>query len=107
GIPSTKRSVLNKKEVGDKVSYTLLVEGYGLREVMGTPGINPNKTSSNHVVEVEKVLGIEAARRTIMQEIKVTLGAHGISVDATFPETAVQFAVEPPCHCEVGHLPWA
>ena len=37
------------------MSYTLLVEGYGLREVMGTPGIDPNKTSSNHVVEVEKV----------------------------------------------------
>lgn len=82
GIPSTKRAVLNKKETGEKVSYTLLVEGYGLREVMATPGINPSKTSSNHVVEVEKVLGIEAARRTIMQEIKVTLGAHGISVDA-------------------------
>ncbi|CAJ1448813.1 unnamed protein product [Effrenium voratum] len=82
GISSTKRAVLNKKETGSKVSYTLLVEGYGLREVMGTPGIDPNKTSSNHVVEVEKVLGIEAARRTIMQEIKLTLGAHGIAVDA-------------------------
>lgn len=82
GIPSTKRAVLNKKETGQKVAYSLLVEGYGLREVMGTPGIDPSKTSSNHVVEVEKVLGIEAARRTIMQEIKVTLGAHGIAVDA-------------------------
>jgi len=82
GIPSTKRAVLNKKETGDKVAYSLLVEGYGLREVMATPGIEPSKTSSNHVVEVEKILGIEAARRTIMQEIKVTLGAHGIAVDA-------------------------
>ena len=71
GISSTKRAVLNKKD-GEKVSYTLLVEGYGLREVMATPGINSSKTSSNHVVEVEKVLGIEAARKTIMQEIKVT-----------------------------------
>lgn len=43
-----------------------------LMKVMATPGINSSKTSSNHVVEVEKVLGIEAARKTIMQEIKVT-----------------------------------
>merc|ERR1712007_180500 len=31
---------------------------------------------------VEKTLGIEAARRTIMEEIAMTMGSHGISVDA-------------------------
>merc|ERR1719473_2274981 len=32
-------------------------------------------------MEVNKVLGIEAARRTIMQEIKYTMARHGISID--------------------------
>merc|ERR1712176_1002548 len=49
---------------------------------MGIPGIMSEKTSSNHVMEVEKVLGIEAARSTIMSEITTTMGGHGISVDA-------------------------
>merc|ERR1712176_818425 len=49
---------------------------------MGIPGIMSEKTSSNHVMEVEKVLGIEAARRTIMSEITTTMGSHGIAVDA-------------------------
>jgi len=40
----------------------LLVEGYGLKEVMSTPGIDFRYTKSNHVIETEQVLGIEAAR---------------------------------------------
>eukprot|EP00930_Biecheleria_cincta_P058344 TRINITY_DN44185_c0_g1_i1.p1 TRINITY_DN44185_c0_g1~~TRINITY_DN44185_c0_g1_i1.p1 ORF type:complete len:908 (-),score=185.96 TRINITY_DN44185_c0_g1_i1:345-2885(-) len=82
GIRDTARAVVNRDDKGDKVRYTLLVEGYGLREVMCVPGIDPTKTTSNHVMEVEKVLGIEAARQTIMLEIDRTLGAHGIAVDA-------------------------
>jgi len=62
--------------------YSLLVEGYGLRDVMITPGIEAHKTKSNHVIEVEKVLGIEAARRTIMSEVAYTMGQHGIAIDA-------------------------
>mmetsp|Transcript_58341 Transcript_58341/g.126132 ORF Transcript_58341/g.126132 Transcript_58341/m.126132 type:complete len:1494 (-) Transcript_58341:36-4517(-) len=82
GLRSTTRAVINKDDKEAKVRYNILVEGYGLQHVMATPGINPNKTKSNHVIEVEKVLGIEAARRTIMQEIAMTMGGHGIAVDA-------------------------
>ena len=32
-------------------------------------------------MEVEKTLGIEAARSTIMHEIKYTMGNHGMSID--------------------------
>merc|ERR1719189_1657436 len=64
------------------VKHQLLVEGNGLLQVMSTPGVLASKTTSNHVIEVEKVLGIEAARRTIMQEIKNTMGGHGIAVDS-------------------------
>ena len=40
----------------------LLVEGYGLRAVMGTEGVNGLETRSNHTLENFKTLGIEAAR---------------------------------------------
>jgi DNA-directed RNA polymerase III subunit RPC1 len=59
----------------------MLVEGYGLQEVMGTAGINGLDTKSNHVVEVQHVLGIEAARTMIGSEIGYIMSAYGITVD--------------------------
>ena len=44
------------------LSVTAQVEGTGLRDVMNKPGIVGSRTTSNHVMEVESVLGIEAAR---------------------------------------------
>ena len=42
--------------------YKLLVEGSDLRAVMATMGVAGTRTTSNHTAEVEKSLGIEAAR---------------------------------------------
>jgi DNA-directed RNA polymerase III subunit RPC1 len=42
------------------------VEGLGLKEMMRIPGVDYRHTWSNHVMETEKVLGIEAARQTII-----------------------------------------
>jgi DNA-directed RNA polymerase III subunit RPC1 len=38
-------------------------------------------TSSNHVTEVAQVLGIEAARRTIINEIQYTMESHNMIID--------------------------
>jgi len=46
-----------------------LVEGTGLRKVMATSGVDFKETKSNHIMEIEEVLGIEAARQTIINEI--------------------------------------
>ncbi|KAI9297500.1 beta and beta-prime subunits of DNA dependent RNA-polymerase [Neoconidiobolus thromboides FSU 785] len=78
GIPAVTRAVINNS---DKEGYNLLVEGYGLLEVMNIQGIVGTETTSNHVVEVEKVLGIEAARNTIIHEIQYTMGNHGMTID--------------------------
>jgi DNA-directed RNA polymerase beta' subunit len=53
--------------------YQLLVEGYGLREVMNTDGIIGTKTSTNHVADMRVYLGIEAARQSIINEIQYTM----------------------------------
>ncbi|CAB3985222.1 DNA-directed RNA polymerase III subunit RPC1-like, partial [Paramuricea clavata] len=39
-------------------------------------------TSSNNTIEVERCLGIEAARVTIINEIVYTMTNHGMSIDA-------------------------
>jgi DNA-directed RNA polymerase III subunit RPC1 len=49
---------------------------------MGTVGIDGLSTTSNHVLEVEETLGIEAARQTIANEIKMTMEGHGLTVDS-------------------------
>ena len=59
----------------------MLVEGNGLLEVMNVPGIKGTETYSNHIMEVEKCLGIEAGRRSILNEIKYIMTMHGITVD--------------------------
>lgn len=82
GIPSVNRAVINETDKDGKQSYNLLVEGYGLQDVMGSPGIDGNHTWTNHVLEVEKVLGVEAARTQISSEISYIMGAYGIGIDA-------------------------
>lgn len=83
GIPSVNRAVINHADEKDgKKKYNLLVEGYGLQEVMGSPGIDGRHTWTNHVLEVEAVLGIEAARTKISSEISYIMNAYGIGIDS-------------------------
>jgi DNA-directed RNA polymerase III subunit RPC1 len=80
GIPSIVRAVISKQE-HDQSKHHLLVEGTGLRGVMSTSGIDFRFTKSNHIMEIEEVLGIEAARQTIINEIQYTMQQHGMSID--------------------------
>lgn len=78
GFPRISRAVINIREDSKK---ELLVEGYGLKNVMSTDGIVGTKTTTNHILEVYEVLGIEAARKSIIDEIEYTMSKHGMSVD--------------------------
>jgi len=48
---------------------------------MITEGVVGEQTSSNHVIEVAQVLGIEAARKTIINEIQYTMKSHDMNID--------------------------
>lgn len=71
GYPDAARAIIKTDDHG---SNALLVEGYGLRACMSTEGVNPYLTKSNSVLEMRDVLGIEAARKTIIDEIEVVMG---------------------------------
>jgi DNA-directed RNA polymerase III subunit RPC1 len=85
GIPTVSRAVITQDEASSRKTgnprYQLLVEGEGLLQVMGSPGIDGRRTVSNHIAEVESVLGIEAARVMIMRELNKTYGSYGIEID--------------------------
>jgi DNA-directed RNA polymerase III subunit RPC1 len=83
GVSSVARAVINEEYISEtnEKKYYLLVEGYGLASVMGTPGVNGYETKSNHIIEVQHVIGIEAARTMISSEISYIMSAYGITVD--------------------------
>jgi len=85
GVPTVSRAVINELEGSSGseggAKYNLLIEGYGVADVMGTPGVDGRNVTSNHIIEVEKVLGIEAARTVIAMEIRHNMKEYGIKVD--------------------------
>ena len=82
GISTVNRAVINEENKEGKTQYHLLVEGYGLSEVMGSPGIDGRHTTTNHIIEVEQTLGVEAARASISSEISYIMNAYGIGIDS-------------------------
>ena len=85
GMKGVSRAIIHideeKSQPGEE-KYKLLVEGNDLRGVMATVGVKGTASSSNNTIEVERVLGIEAARVTIINEIVYTMTNHGMSIDA-------------------------
>ena len=61
--------------------YQMICEGRGLLSVMGVSGIDGRRTISNDITEVFAVLGIEAARNSIQNEIGYVYRQYGLGID--------------------------
>ncbi|BDC36251.1 MAG: DNA-directed RNA polymerase subunit A'' [Candidatus Methanoliparum thermophilum] len=77
GINEITRVVIRKE--GDE--YVLYTEGSNLMDVMKIKGVDPYRTTTNNIREIEEVLGIEGARRAVINEITDTIGEQGLDVD--------------------------
>ena len=77
GIKGVERAVV-RKEGNEYVIYT---EGSNLKEVFKIPGVDKTRTKTNNILEIEKTLGIEAARKAIIEEMLSTLEEQGLKVD--------------------------
>lgn len=75
GYPHAARALI---ETSNDNSHRVLVEGYGLRDCMATEGVVGTQVRTNSVMECGEVLGIEAARTTIVDEINAVMGYMGI-----------------------------
>lgn len=80
GHKGIERCIISKDK--KTLEHKLMVEGTDVRAVMGTRGVAGAQVTSNHIIEVEKALGIEAARNRIMYEIQYTMKEHGMTIDA-------------------------
>ena len=52
-----------------------------LARVLSLEKVDFTKTTSNHVIEILTVLGIEAARMALIKELRMILGTYGIYVN--------------------------
>lgn len=62
------------QEFEQKQIRWMYTQGSNLLDIMGMDGIDPTKVYSNNIIEVYEVLGIEAARKTLLDEIVDVLG---------------------------------
>ena len=63
-------------------SWVLDTVGTNLLGILGTEGIDATRTYSNHIQETYRVLGIEAARQTIYNEILESFEFNGTYINA-------------------------
>jgi DNA-directed RNA polymerase subunit A' len=77
GIPGVRR-VLVTEEKGEWVIRT---DGSNLPRALEISGIDPTRTVTNHIHEIAKTLGIEAARNVIIHEAMGVLEEQGLDVD--------------------------
>lgn len=77
GMSGIKR-VLVAEEKGEWVIRT---DGSNLSKVLEMVGVEPTRTSTNHIHEVAKTLGIEAARNSLIKEAVGVLEEQGLDVD--------------------------
>ncbi|KAF1744812.1 hypothetical protein MXB_3507 [Myxobolus squamalis] len=83
GFQSVNRAIvhIDESNKSENPKYKLLVEGNDLRSVISTRSVVSTGVTCNSTLVVQKVLGVEAARQTIINEISYTMKNHGINVD--------------------------
>ena len=80
GIRGVKRGLLMPLEEGKK-EWVIKTEGTNLQGVVQIEGVDATRTVTNHIHEVEKLYGIEAARNMIIRESQKVLDQQGLDVD--------------------------
>ena len=77
GISAIQRAIIRREDD----NYVIYTEGSDLKAVLELPHVDPTRTTTNSIHEVANVLGIEAARNAINEEMQKTLSEQGLSVD--------------------------
>ncbi|MDV3103130.1 DNA-directed RNA polymerase subunit A'' [Thermococcus waiotapuensis] len=77
GLSGVGKTIIRKE--GDE--YVIYTEGSNFKQVLRVPGVDPTRTRTNNIWEIAEVLGIEAARNAIIEEIVSTMREQGLEVD--------------------------
>jgi DNA-directed RNA polymerase II subunit RPB1 len=91
GIPDIKKVFIREAKMNvinedtgrfeRKTEWMLDTEGVNLLEVMAHPDVDFTRTTSNHLIEVIQVLGIEAVRNALLKELRGVIEFDGSYVN--------------------------
>lgn len=77
GVKGIEQILVVKRER----DFVILTAGSNLEEIMKINGVNKDRTITNDLYEIAEVLGIEAARETVIREIKKVIESQGLDID--------------------------
>lgn len=75
------KGVIQVLPVRREEEFVIITSGSNLKKLLDLPFVDPTRTTSNHIHEVNAVLGIEAARQAIINEVFKVIEAQGLNVD--------------------------
>jgi len=78
GVEKIKRTIVVKAKDG---TFFIRTSGSNLASLLKNPKVESEKLYTNDVQEIARVLGIEAARNSLMNEIKQVLEMQNLTVD--------------------------
>jgi len=78
GIDEIERVIIRK----EKDEYVMYTEGSNLKKVLELDDVDIATTTTNNIIEIANVLGVDAARMSIFEEAQKTLNEQGLTVDA-------------------------
>ena len=76
GIKNIGKVIIKRED-----EWVIHTEGSNLGDILEIEGVDDIRTTTNDIHEIETVLGIEAARNSIIKETLDTLDGQGLSVD--------------------------
>ena len=77
GVKNISQVLVVKRER----DYVILTAGSNLKEILKFKGVNGDKVITNDIHEVSNILGIEAARQAIINEIRKVITSQGLAID--------------------------
>jgi len=75
------KGILHVLPVKNGNEFIIITAGSNLADVLAIPKVESSKTTTNDIHEAAKVLGIEAARQTIINEAEKVIEDQGLDVD--------------------------
>ena len=86
-LKSTVRGVADIERVTlkhDNGEWIIQTTGSNVAKILHVKGIDKNNIRTNNVFEISETLGIEAARNSLINELKFTLENQGLEVDTRY-----------------------
>lgn len=79
GLKGINRVIIRQDDETNE--YIIYTDGTNFKEALLIEGVDPRKTTTNHIREIESTLGIEACRTSIINEANNVLSDQGLDVD--------------------------